>query len=339
MLCAQYNKEKNLVLGEIDTPKINPNEALLKVNVCGVCGSDLVKIKQGLIKEGTVLGHEVVGTIIETGHLVRNWNKGQKIVVAHHVPCLSCHFCKSGNFSMCKQFKETNIFPGGFSEYIKVSKAHLDQTSFLIPKSTVSDVELALTEPLACCIRAVDKIDITPSNTIIISGLGSIGQMLGMLCVEKGAHVIGIDLIEERLNLAKILNSCDQAHKPNSEGLESALRKKTDGRGVDLIFLSSGSDNALQESLKYIRPGGTIIIFSSIPNNTGITNNEIYYKELNIKGCYSPSPTSLSKAFQMIITGKIKLSKLVTDKVKLSELPQEITKCLKSQSLKMMVIN
>ena len=337
MLCIAYDKKQKLKITELPKPELKADEVLLKVDVCGVCGSDLVKIKNNLVQEGTVLGHEVVGTIVETGSQVRKWSTSQKVFVAHHVPCLNCYFCKSGNFSMCSQFKSTNLHPGGFAEYIKLSRAHLEHTTFLIPKGTVSDHEIALTEPLACCLRAVMRAQITTSNSVLICGLGSIGIMLGKLCIEKGAHTFGIDLLEERINLAKDMSAIHDGYLADSNELKSWISNKTEGRGVDIIFLASGSDKSLNQAASLVRSGGKIIIFSSIPKEEGFYNNEIYYRELSIMGSYSPSPICLKEAYQLIITGKIKLKKLITDIVPLKELPKQIEKCFKNKSVKMMI--
>ena len=337
MLSVIYDKKEKLKLSETSLPKINEDEALVKVDVCGVCGSDLVKIKNSLVPEGTVLGHEIVGTIIEVGSQIKKWTPSQKVVVAHHVPCLNCYFCKSSNFSMCSQFKSTNITPGGFSEYIKLSKAHLEQTVFLVPKSTVSDHEVALTEPLACCLRAVQRTGVTSSNSVLICGLGSIGIMLGKLCIEKGAYTFGTDLLKERIDFAKEMLAIHDGYPANSQEMKSWILNKTDGRGADIIFLASGSEKSLLTSLSYVRSGGKVVVFSSIPKEEGFFNNEIYYRELTIMGSYSPSPLALKEAYQMIITEKIKLKKLITDVVPLKELPKEIDKCFKNKSVKMMV--
>ncbi len=339
MLGVAYDKKYKLKLIELPIPEIASDEALLKVNVCGVCGSDLVKINQGLVSDGAILGHEVVGTIVKVGTNVKKWTPSQKVVVAHHVPCLNCYFCKSGNFSMCTQFKNTNLIPGGFAEYIKLSKAHLDQNTFLIPKGTVSDHEIALTEPLACCLRAVNRAKITTSTSVLIVGLGSIGFMLGKLCIGKGAYTFGIDLLEERINLAKTSISVHDGYIANSPELKSWLLNKTEGRGVDVVFLASGSEHSLEPAINLIRSGGKIIIFSSIPKEKGFYNNEIYYRELSLIGSYSPSPISLKEAYQLIITGKIKLKSLITDIVSLKEFPTQIEKCLQNKSLKMMIEN
>ena len=340
MLSVVYDKKKGLKVAKLHVPEIADDEALIKLDVCGVCGSDLVKIKNDLIPDGTVLGHEVVGTLVETGNNLRKWNIGQKIVVAHHVPCLSCYFCKSGNFSMCEQFKKTNLTPGGFSEYLKVSRAHLEHVAFLIPKGTVSDQEISFTEPLACCLRAVQRANITTSNSVLIIGLGSIGNMLGLLCVQKGAFTYGTDILDERLTFAKNNSSIHDGYLANNlNELKSWILNKTEGRGVDVVLLASGSSKSISQALSLVRSGGKIIVFSSISREEGFLNNEIYYRDLTIIGSYSPSPILLKEAFQLIITGKIKLKNLISDVVPLNELPHQIDKCFSNKSLKMIVHN
>lgn len=337
MFCATYEKKGKLKLSETPIPKINADEALIKVDVCGVCGSDLVKIKNDLVQEGTVLGHEVVGRVVNVGSQIKRTYLDQKVVVAHHVPCLSCHYCKNDNYSMCQQFKNTNIYPGGFSEYIKVSKAHLEQTTFVIPKCNVSEHELALTEPLACCMRAVNKAQVSTRSTVLICGLGSIGIMIGILCNQKLSYTIGIDLLEERIKLAKEMRAINDGHLASSPELKSFILNKTEGRGVDVVFLASGSEASINDAVNLVRSGGVIVVFASVPKEIGFYNNEIYYRELTVMGSYSPSPIDLKNAYQQILTQKIKLNKLITDIVPLKNLPNEIQKCLENKSLKMVI--
>ena len=103
--------------------------AIVKVLGCGLCGSDIVKMRTGKAKNGDVLGHEVVGEIVEINSKT-NFDIGDKVALGHHVPCFNCGYCWGGNYSMCAHFKETNIHPGGFAEYIYVSEEHLMNTVF-----------------------------------------------------------------------------------------------------------------------------------------------------------------------------------------------------------------
>ncbi|HLZ80290.1 MAG TPA: alcohol dehydrogenase catalytic domain-containing protein, partial [Ktedonobacteraceae bacterium] len=157
-------------------PTIADNELLVKVHGCGLCGSDILKIVQQ-ISPPVSLGHELTGTIVEQGQNVTNFTVGQRVVVAHHVPCGDCHYCRHGNHSMCASFKTSNIDPCGFAEYIRVPAQHVQQTTLLLPQ-TLTDEEGSFVEPLACCVRAVKRTPLLTGDTIVILGLGSIGLLM-----------------------------------------------------------------------------------------------------------------------------------------------------------------
>ena len=155
MKTAQVNGEK-IVIKEVDDLKLNGRKgAIVKVLGCGLCGSDIVKFKHSIVKDGAVLGHEIVALVEEidsdTGFII-----GDKIVSSHHIPCFKCTYCQHGNFSMCSHFKETNILPGGFSEKVYLSEEHLKNVAHKAP-TNLSDDEISFYEPLGCCVRAIKR--------------------------------------------------------------------------------------------------------------------------------------------------------------------------------------
>ena len=128
-----------LVVKEREDEKLDGRKgALVKVLGCGLCGSDIVKLTQHLAKEGTVLGHEIVASIVEIDSDT-DFKVGDTIITSHHIPCGKCEYCKNGNVSMCRHFKETNIRPGGFSELVFVSEEHLRNVAYLKPKNLTND--------------------------------------------------------------------------------------------------------------------------------------------------------------------------------------------------------
>ena len=113
-----------LIVKERDNETLeNRKGALVKVLGCGLCGSDIVKLTHNLAKDGTVLGHEIVAQIVDINSDT-SFKPNDIIVTSHHISCAKCEYCKNGNVSMCRHFKETNIKPGGFSEYVFVSEEH-----------------------------------------------------------------------------------------------------------------------------------------------------------------------------------------------------------------------
>lgn len=290
-----------LVIKNREDEKLNGRKgALVKVLGCGLCGSDIVKLTQHRAKQGTVLGHEIVAFITDINSDT-NFKVGDTIITSHHIPCGKCEYCKNGNVSMCRHFKETNIFPGGFSEYVFVSEEHLRNVAYLKPKNLTND-EVAFYEPLGCCIRAVKRAGLRQNSTALVVGLGSIGILMAQALKAFGMNVIGCDLITSRVGLLKNL------------GIEAfKVTEMCDSIKADGVFMTSGSDKAIPTALKYVRDGGKILVFSSTPQNFGYANNEIYYRELTVLGSYSPSPADLKDSFELLKNKDVKVSGLSTE--------------------------
>ena len=326
---------QKIIIQEKPEPKLsdyNNEGAIIKVLGCGLCGSDIVKF----LHDGTekVLGHEVVGEIVDLKpKFLSKFKIGDKVVLGHHVPCMKCEYCNNKNYSMCKQFKETNIRPGGFSEYIYVSPLHLKNTVFKVPKN-LDDIEISFMEPLACCIRAVDSAEVIRGTTYLVIGLGSIGLLMGQAVKAFKGDVIGCDLLEERVALANNLNFDASIKFEDNDTTSKQIKEMTCGYGADIIFMTSGSDKALEFAMKSVRDGGTILVFSSIPvDNAGYTNNEIYYRELKILGSYSPAPKDLELAHNLLAKKKVVVKYLSTP-YKLEELGEAIQDTQTNKTLK-----
>jgi L-iditol 2-dehydrogenase len=202
---------------------------------------------------------------------------------------------------MCRHFKETNIFPGGFSEKVFVSEEHLKNVAYLKPENLTNE-EASFYEPLGCCIRAVRRAALKENSTALVIGLGSIGILMAQALKAFGMNVIGCDLISSRVQTLKNL------------GIEAfVLSEMCDSIKADGIFMTSGSDKAIETALKYVRDGGKILVFSSTPQNFGYANNEIYYRELTVLGSYSPSPKDLNDSLKLLKSKEVKVQGLSTN--------------------------
>lgn len=291
-------KDNKIIINEAPKPSIDGLGAIIKTSGCGLCGSDIVKFRQNLVKDGTVLGHEVVGEIVEINSKT-NLKVGDKIVSSHHIPCFDCIYCRSGNYSMCEHFKLTNIVPGGFSEYIYLSEEHLQKVAYKIPVN-LSEVEASFYEPLGCCIRAIKRGDLLPNSKVLVVGLGSIGILMGQSLKAYGHKVFGCDILQERIATA------------NKLGIISYNSGEIGNFGVDAVFMTAGADATIDLALKNVRDGGKIIIFASTPKNFGYANNEIYYRELTVMGSYSPSPADLKDSIDLLSSGKVDVRNIST---------------------------
>jgi len=293
-------KNNTIITAERKDEALNNRKgALVKVLGCGLCGSDIVKLRQHLVKDGTVLGHEIVAQIVDIDSET-SFKNGDVIVTSHHIPCGKCEYCKNGNVSMCRHFKETNIKPGGFSELVFVSDEHLKNVAYLKPDNLTND-EAAFYEPLGCCIRAVKRAQLNKNSTALVIGLGSIGILMAQALKAFGMNVIGCDLISSRVELLKSL------------GIEAFnVSEMCESIKADGIFMTSGSDKAIPTALKYVRDGGKILVFSSTAQNFGYANNEIYYRELTVLGSYSPSPADLKDSLELLKNKDVKVKGLST---------------------------
>ena len=273
--------------------------AIVKVLGCGLCGSDIVKFREHISKDGTVLGHEIVAEIVEINSDTK-FKTGEKIVTSHHIPCGTCDYCRHGNVSMCKHFKSTNIRPGGFSEYVYLSEEHLQNVAHPMPEN-LSEIEASFYEPLGCCVRAVKRAKLMDGSKVLVVGLGSIGILMSQALKAYGMNVMGCDLIQDRIERLQNLG-IDAVDSRNLEQAEL----------FDAVFMTSGADKAIDVALKTIKSGGTILVFSSTPHNTGYPNNEIYYRELTVLGSYSPAPVDLKDSLELLRTGKVNVKDLST---------------------------
>ena len=329
---AVLDKGNKIVVQDVKKPVLDKKGAIVKINGCGLCSSDIVKMKHGIAVSGTVLGHEIVGEIVEINSDT-SFKVGDRVVSGHHVPCFKCVYCKNENYSMCSHFKATNIFPGGFGEYLYLSEDHLDNTAFIVAEG-LSDVSASFTEPAACCLRAVKRANIKPDDRVFVVGLGTIGLIMGQVVRTFGASVVGCDLIEERLEIAQKVGFNDSIKYSGLEESADIYKLKAGGVGADKVFLTSGSLSSLSLALASVRDGGTIVVFASVSSQNGtFFNNDIYYRELTVMGSYSPSPADLSESLKLITDGKIEVEGL-SKTYNLNEVNEAIDDTLSNRILK-----
>lgn len=285
-------------LAEVPVPEIGDGELLLALDACGLCGTDVMKLDTRA--KSAVLGHELVGRVAKAGKDAP-FREGDRLVVSHHVPCLSCHFCKKGQESMCRQFKATNIAPGGFSDFVRVPALHAKHTAFKIP-AKLDLIAASQTEPLACVLRNVKRLNIGPGDVVGIVGLGAIGQMTGQLLKIFGATPVGLDLDPAR---TKLFSRWGAAFTDGDE-FAAAGKKLSDDRGFDAVVYSAGTPALVAKSVTWLRDGGTINVFASFHPDPifPLDLNQVYHRELTVISSYSPSLVDLRESFELIASGK-----------------------------------
>lgn len=337
MKAVIYHSCDDIRVEEQPLPTIQDGELLVRVDGCGLCGSDILKITRRA-PPPVVLGHELTGVVVARGKHVTTFIEGQRVIVAHHVPCGTCHYCQRQNYSMCSAFKMSNIDPCGLAEYIRVPAPHVQQTTLPLPDA-LSAEEGSFTEPLACCVRAVRRTSLHDGDSVVVMGLGSIGllmvQALKALGAQNGLRVYGVDLLPERLRLAHDQGADVVLAAPASATeLRTLLAPYTEGRGVDSVILTVPGALPFQQALACVRSGGTINIFAAHTGNVDLDIEHIYQQELSIISTYSSSPMDLRLALDLLVSRQVRVEHLISHRLPLSHFHEGVTLMQQRTALK-----
>lgn len=339
MKAILYHTYDDIRLENVPVPIISANELLVRVHGCGLCGSDILKIVQQA-PPPVRLGHELTGTIVEHGKAVEGFEVGQRVIVAHHVPCGVCHYCQHGNYSMCAAFKASNIDPCGFAQYIRVPAQHVRHTTLLLP-DFLSDEEGSFVEPLACCVRAVRRTPLLTGDSVVIVGLGSIGLLMLQAVKAIGAgsfgatSIYGVDLLPERLELARELGADGTFSAPaNEQGLFDLLAPLTDGRGADAVILTVPGARPFLQAVTALRPGGTLNIFAAHSGAAPIDLERLYQRELTLTSTYSSSPEDLRIALDLLTKRHARVDQLISHRLPLEKFDEGVRLIRERKALK-----
>jgi L-iditol 2-dehydrogenase len=313
------------------TPRIGPGELLLRVLGCGLCGSDLAKVR-GPAPRPAVLGHEVVGQVLEAGPGARGFHAGERVVVAHHVPCAGCHYCRRGSVSMCRAFKASNLDPGGFAEYVRVPAENVRHVTFRVPAG-MADAVASFTEPLGCCVRAIRRAAVQTGDTVVVAGLGAMGCLLLQLARRRGARVVGVDPLPARRALAESLGA-EAAAAPQEAA--RAVVDRSEGRGADVVVLAAGAPSLVPAALDWVRDGGAVHLFVG-EGEAPVPFGELYKRELTLTATYSSSPADLAEAFDLIRQGAIRVDELCSHRLPLERLAEAVGLMERREALKVFV--
>jgi L-iditol 2-dehydrogenase len=332
MRAAVLRPDGRVVAEDWPRPGAGSGELLLRVRGCGLCGSDIAKIVGGAARRPSVLGHELVGDVVEAPG-ASGFAAGDRVVAAHHVPCGACHYCRRGSESMCRAFKSSNLDPGGFAEYVRVPAANARHATFRVPPH-VDDEAASFVEPLACCLRAVRRAGIAPGDTVAVLGLGSIGCLFLQLARRAGAAAIGIDLDPARLALAGRFTA--DASAPAAAG--PAILERSGGRGADHVIVTAGGAAALGWAVDVLRDGGAVHVFAGGPGEAlPVPLAALYHRELTIATTYSSSPRDLADAFAAIAGGQVDVAGLYTHRVPLERVGEGVDLMRRREALKVYV--
>jgi L-iditol 2-dehydrogenase len=337
MQCAMYYSNRDVRLEEIPVPEIGPDELLVKMHACGVCGSDVLEWYR-LKKAPLVLGHEMTGEIAAAGTNVTDYSLGDRVFVSHHVPCNTCRYCLNGHHTVCDTLRATNFDPGGFAEFIRVPKINVDRGVYLLPVEMTYE-EGTFIEPLACVLRGQRVARLQPGQTVLIIGGGISGLLHLKLARALGAgSVTVVDIHEERLAFARRFGARACFLAPDFK--PERLREVNEGRLADLVIVSAGAVGAFDRAWHCADRGGTVLLFA--PPEPGVELAlpafHIWNDGITIATAYAGAPLDITQAIELIKSHNIIVTDMITHRFPLTQAGQAFRLVEKAQdSLKVII--
>jgi L-iditol 2-dehydrogenase len=299
-------------------------DILVQMKACGICGSDLEKIYGQYGMTSARLGHEPSGIVLAIGNKVKGIKIGDRVFVHHHVSCNSCHYCRHGNNTMCEYYQKTNIDPCGLSDKFIVPAWNVERGGVLRLPDRITYEQASLIEPLACCLRALQKIRFQKGDDLVIFGAGPAGIMLLTLAKLAGAgKIFVVDINQFRLDFSRKFNSDTYFLNAQTQDYYKIIKGNTKNRGVDVSIVATSSLTALSNAFEITRKGGSIILFG-VPSKDSqfpLEASKLYSNELSIIPSYAASELETNEALNLLAERKINLDFLITHKYTLEQSP------------------
>ena len=330
-------------LGKIEfqeKPKPEPQsgEVLIKIEYCGICGSDVFGyLKGGTVQPGTVMGHECSGVVAEIGKYVQNVQPGDRVWVKPATQCGECYWCQRGQFKSClKTFERIiGLSPnndGAFAEYLLVKYPN-GMLFKLSPK--VSFQEAALVEPLSVSLHGVRMSRFKPGDRVVVVGAGMIGLgVIQFLRLGGAGKIIVLEISSSRSRIARDLGA-DVVLNPKSEGqnLRDRIFGLTDGIGADIVFECSGVASGLQSTVTYVSKGGQVIVIGLHEKELPFNFWTMLHREVEMKGSLGYS-NEFNYVMDFFENKRIDAEHFISDVIKLEDLEEKgFKRLLSSQNL------
>ncbi len=314
-------------IDEVETPRVQAGEALVRVRSCGICGTD-AHILKGDFKGiwpphfPFTQGHEVAGEVVAVAQGVDMVAVGDRIVADDHIPCLTCRMCRTGRYVLCETAGQLKAgghrltghdTDGGFAEYLKYPQYVLHK----IP-DTISFDEAVIINTASTSLNAINRARIMPGDTVLVIGPGLMGLCTLQLALASGSPRVIVMGRGERLRTARELGACETVDTTKEDSV-TRVRELTDGRGVDVVIECAGSPDAMKAALGSVRRGGRISL-------TGLNGNEevpflsdrIVLDEIDIYGVRA-HPNTWEATIALVAAGKLDAKRFVTHKFPLEK--------------------
>jgi threonine dehydrogenase-like Zn-dependent dehydrogenase len=320
MLAATFLGKHDVKIGDRSVPDIADDEILVRVAACGICGTDL-HIYEGevpLARLPVIAGHEFCGTVERVGSSVTGLAVSDRVAIEPNLFCGRCHYCRTGKKHFCVNWAGIGLTrDGGFAEFASVPH----HAAYKIPEK-VSFQSGAFFEPVACVLHGIERVGLTPGDTVVICGAGSIGLLFVQLLRRSGAgRIVVSDPDAAKRGVARQLGA-DIVVDPTEADLKETVMKNTNGLGAAIAIDASGVPEAISSLFGLVQSTGRILLFGVAPEEAEIRVRpfDIYRRELMLVGSFT-NPYTNEAAINLleglnldpIMTHQIRLDQLVED--------------------------
>jgi len=315
MLAARLHAPGRMTIEEVARPVPGPHDLLVRVEACGICGSDRHMFRgEYPTARPVTLGHEFCGIVEEAGHAVTGFPVGTRISGDPNIACGLCEYCRAGRPNLCAALKPIGVMrDGGFAEYVLVPEGQAAaMPSDLDPRHG------AFCEPVSCCLHAIDIARIPPGGSVLILGGGVIGLLMVELAFQAGAGTVVLSTRQApRRDLAAELGATPIDAAGGDEAVLSVLPS-----GADVVLECAGVPQTVLQALRLARRGGTVVLFGVVPQDdrVQISPFELLTRELRLETAWL-NPLTHARAAALIAAGRLSLDRLITRTVALDEVP------------------
>ncbi|HYF26200.1 MAG TPA: alcohol dehydrogenase catalytic domain-containing protein [Baekduia sp.] len=318
MRVARSVGTREVVVAEEADPVAGPEEVVVRVLACGVCGSD-VSDAWVAPKLPAVLGHEVCGVVEQAGAGVTAVAPGDRVVLHHHAGCGTCRRCTHGHETLCEAFRAGNLDPGGFAERVRVPAELVDE---LLP-TALDPVLATFTEPLACVLRALDRGGLRAGDTLLVLGCGT-----GGLLAVAAAHARGVEVVWVREPRAE--------RRARAVALGAAPHG---GEPVDVALVCAPGDAAVQEAFGVLAPGGRLVLYATpTAPQLALDAASLYAREIELRPSYSAGRADMRAALALLESGAVDPAPLVTHRLELARTGEALDLARRGEALKAVVL-
>jgi threonine dehydrogenase-like Zn-dependent dehydrogenase len=313
MKAAFLKGPKNMIVRDVDEPKPKPDQVIVKVKYCGICGSDLHAYESGIYSG--ILGHEFSGEVESLGESVKGWKTGDRVTANANIFDGTCYYCKRGETNLCMSLLGIGVTaPGAFAERVPVRHDLLRK----LPDG-VSFEEGALVEPISTPLRAV-RYSVRFADTVLVTGAGPIG-LFALECSRiGGATKVHVSEISAgRREAAKKLGA-DNVYDPTKVRLEREMVQLTGGIGPDVVIETTAKPDVIRSAESMVRKDGIVMIVGLCPVDVPTNYIGVAVHETQIKGIYNYSVEDFDLALKLIEKRQLDVGPIISDKIGLSEI-------------------